>query len=794
MEKIKVQIDTVKYDEKPKEAIGTIKARTQNNKTIQEITLNDLIEKIKQGYSFSPGVLVNGCGADNWKEQRLLFVDIDNDRKDKNEECLPFMNIDEALKICADNNLNPIFYYYSFRHTKEHPKYRIAFMMDELITDTDARAIIMDTLIALFPQSDLSGANADRFFFGTNKELIVRDLEARITMEDIYQANSIIVSKKANEKVNKIVKNDNELTALKQRFDFYGYLKERNGKELKNNSKYVMFEKCEICGHSKDLVYYHDTKMFKCFGGNGGKSGSIIDYLMATDNLTLNQAIDKFKYEIMGLERKTVIKRPITDNEELFNILKEKQPHTNYSQDDKGLGELFADVYKDKCRYNTTAKEWYVYNGKIWDIDTGGLQVSRYAKELADSLYKYATTIENDRDKVDYIKFIVKLGQLNNRRTMIDDSRDKYCISNKDLDKNLYLFNCQNGTLDLNTFEFKPHDHNDLLSKISNVYYDKSIKSDDFADFISKIMQNDAEKISYLQKIFGYSLTGDTRLEQMWILYGATTRNGKSTLVETIAYMMGNTSGYALTMKPETLAQKQNNDSRQASGDIARLNGCRFLNASEPPKRMMFDVGLIKTLLGRDSITARHLHEREFEFIPIFKLFMNTNFLPLITDETLFTSGRIQVITFDRHFSQDEQDKTLKTRLKEKDNISGIFNWCIEGLKLFNDESADPPEAITKATEEYRQNSDKIGNFMLECLEKSDNNSTAKEIYEVYCKWCEENGYGTENKGNFFAELRTKNIFKDAGTVKGATVRNIVVGYEIRVDILQKYYEFRSFK
>jgi putative DNA primase/helicase len=128
---------------------------------------------------------------------------------------------------------------------------------------------------------------------------------------------------------------------------------------------------------------------------------------------------------------------------------------------------------------------------------------------------------------------------------------------------------------------------------------------------------------------------------------------------------------------------KQNKDSRQASGDIARLNGCRFLNASEPPKRMIFDVALLKTLLGRDTITARHLHEREFEFVPIFKLVINTNFLPLITDDYMFSSGRINVITFDRHFEPHEQDRILKTRLREPENISGLFNWCLVGLRLF---------------------------------------------------------------------------------------------------------------
>lgn len=238
-------------------------------------------------------------------------------------------------------------------------------------------------------------------------------------------------------------------------------------------------------------------------------------------------------------------------------------------------------------------------------------------------------------------------------------------------------------------------------------------------------------------------------------------------------------------MKPETLAIKQNLDSRQASGDVARLAGCRFCNASEPPKRMLFDTALLKSLLGRDSITARHLHQREFSFIPKFKLVINTNYLPTITDDTVFSSGRINVISFDRHFEPHEQDKHLKDKLRDKNELSGILNWCIKGLQLYRQEGLEPPKAVQNATEVYRTDSDKIGNFINECLSKTGKNSKAKDIYEVYVKWCEDNGYGCENKGNFFAELKTKGLFMSSGTVEGKSVRNIVRGYTIETDFVK---------
>ena len=239
-----------------------------------------------------------------------------------------------------------------------------------------------------------------------------------------------------------------------------------------------------------------------------------------------------------------------------------------------------------------------------------------------------------------------------------------------------------------------------------------------------------------------------------------------------------------MNIKPETLAQKDH-DSRTPSGDIARLNGCRFLHMSEPPKRMKFDVALLKTLLGRDIITARHLYEREFEFIPVFKLVINTNFLPVVTDDTLFSSERVKVIKFDRHFEPDEQDRQLKGKLKSDKNLTGIFNWCLEGLRMFNDNGGVliEPDSVIKATEDYRKKSDKIQNFIDDCLDPCDGQcATIKESYYAFGQWCRENGFGTENKSNFIEEIKAKGLYSKTGSIDGHTMKNVIRDYTVRED------------
>ena len=148
------------------------------------------------------------------------------------------------------------------------------------------------------------------------------------------------------------------------------------------------------------------------------------------------------------------------------------------------------------------------------------------------------------------------------------------------------------------------------------------------------------EKVKYLQKAFGYALTGNTRYECLFILYGATTRNGKGTAMETFLRLMGD---YGKTARPETIGARFQQNGSAPSEDVARLNGARFVNISEPDKKLTLSAALVKSLTGNDTITARYLHENSFEYRPQFKMFINTNYLPQITDLTLFSSGRIRL-------------------------------------------------------------------------------------------------------------------------------------------------------
>ncbi len=446
-----------------------------------------------------------------------------------------------------------------------------------------------------------------------------------------------------------------------------------------------------------------------------------------------------------------------------------------FQMNDRGSADLFATIFKNISRYNPTKKDWMYYDKTRWTADTEGMRAKRNAKTLADVLVRYSVTASLPDDKrQSYIKYAAGMMNYRNRNVMITDAKDLNFFENIELDKDDFFLNCKNCVLDLSGDQPKALEHNAdlLLSKICNASYNPVATCTLWEKTVNEIMQGDSSKIEYLQKMSGRFLTGDTSEEEFYIFFGATTRNGKSTITELLLYLLGD---YATTISPESLAIKANKDSRTASPDIAKLAGTRLVVASEPPRRMLFDSSLVKTLTGRDSISARFLHENEFQFKPKFKLILNSNYLPVINDKTVFSSNRVKVIPFERHFAEKEQNKHLKEQLQQE--IDGILNWCIEGLYMYRKEGLEPPEAVRTATHEYGEDSDKTGKFISECLVRSEHNLAAKDVYEKYSQWCNDCGLGIDGRTSFYEELKTKNLLSKTGTVAGKTVKNVIKGY-----------------
>lgn len=466
---------------------------------------------------------------------------------------------------------------------------------------------------------------------------------------------------------------------------------------------------------------------------------------------------------------------PITD-EPL--TIKDLHPEKNdlYLCGDIGNGRLFADRYKDKARYVPERKKWFVFNGKVWQPDTGNLMAMELCKKLTDELLSHSRTLPEGYEQ--YKEAAKKWKKRTVRETILKDAASVYPISLKQFDRDPLLFNCQNGTLNLRTMEFKEHCSVDLLTMISGVHYDPNAECGDWEKFIDEIMEGDQDKMLYLQKALGLSLTGDTSYECGFILYGATTRNGKGTTMETYMKLVGT---YGKTAKPDTIAQRQFANGSGPSEDIARLAGARFVNVSEPDKKLVLNSALVKTMTGNDTITARFLNEISFEFKPRFKMFINTNHLPSVTDATLFSSDRVRVIPFERHFREEERDMGLKERLSRPESLSGILNWCIKGYRELKKNGFKPPESVLSATEEYRIDSDKISRFIEEELEAGFGFEVrTSDVYTKYQDWCYQNGFQPGSSRTFNLDIAGAVSMERRRPKDGGEKTTLICGYKLK--------------
>ena len=261
---------------------------------------------------------------------------------------------------------------------------------------------------------------------------------------------------------------------------------------------------------------------------------------------------------------------------EQFNTPAEKleamRPESNrrYAWSDIGASRLFADYYKDIVRYVPERKSWYCYADGVWSADVGNLKAMEYCKELADAMLIYALSIQDEQKRQEFLKYCGKWQTRRVRDTILRDAQGIYPIAMSEFDCDPYVFNCRNGTLHLDSMEFTEHRAEDRLTKISDVAYDPEAHCSRFLTFVDEITSGNADTAKFLQKALGYGISGDTRHECLFILYGAKTRNGKGTLCESVLKVLGS---YGCTARPETISIKQNVSSQTPSEDIARLAG-----------------------------------------------------------------------------------------------------------------------------------------------------------------------------------------------------------------------------
>ncbi len=389
----------------------------------------------------------------------------------------------------------------------------------------------------------------------------------------------------------------------------------------------------------------------------------------------------------------------------------------------------FIDQHGDDVRW-TPERGWLVWDSCRWQIDDMH-QIEAKAKTTVESIFDEIKSAPNRDER---FRFAKKSQSARGIKDLLFLARSDPKVTARlvDFDTDPWLFNCTNGTLDLQTGKLLPHSREDMLTRLSPVDYKPEATCELWLKFLRRIMAGNDDLILFLQRAAGYSLTGLVIEQVLFFCYGIG-QNGKTVFLEVMQSLLGD---YGLNARTETIMAR-----REAGipNDVARLAGARFVAINETADGQRLHEPLIKDMTGGDTMTARFLHHEHFDFHPIFKLWLRGNHKPQIrgTDEGIWR--RIRLIPFTVQIPEAERDRHLAEKLQGE--LPGILAWAVQGCIDWQKNELGTPEAIIEAVREYREEMDVVGQFIEDRVTIRDNAQvTAKALYGAYRAWADMNG------------------------------------------------------
>lgn len=436
-----------------------------------------------------------------------------------------------------------------------------------------------------------------------------------------------------------------------------------------------------------------------------------------------------------------------------------------------GDGLLYASLFRDQFVFVKNTEEWFVWAGNVWKRDKMGRALAAveqvallYLKEYQRLSNVIIDMTKNGAEKEETAplqniqkKILERVRQLRGpmRRTAclaFSHTIDQpLAITGEEMDNQPMLFPVANGVIDLETGKCKPGRPADYLSMSSPIEW-KGIEEPAplWEQTLREIFncdraRDDQSIVEYLQRLFGYAMTGLVQEKVFPVLYGKTGWNGRSLIVETISYIMGDFAG---SIPAEMLlSQRINKSASGPSPDIMSLKGLRMAFASEIDEGQRFSAAKIKWLTGKDELTGRNPHDKyPTRFYPTHKLFVMTNTLPEAAANDQAFWERLHLIPFEVSFvNRDPQEYyerranlTLDRELKKE--ASGILAWLVRGCLLWQKYGLNPPQIIRDKSNEYRLNEDILADFIDECcIREPGAEEQSSKLYNRFVTWFEEN-------------------------------------------------------
>lgn len=406
-------------------------------------------------------------------------------------------------------------------------------------------------------------------------------------------------------------------------------------------------------------------------------------------------------------------------------------------QTDTGNAQRLVRLEGADLRYFTSWKRWHVWDGKRWKVDDTDA-VMRRAKASAMSMYDDAAAEPDDDRRKRLVQWALQAANRGRLEAAIAlaASEPGMPVRAEDLDPDPYLLNCSNGTLDLRTFELRPHRREDLITKLIETDYDPHARSELWETFVSTVTGGDLELAAYIQRSLGCALLGEWREKKIWLGHGPP-NGGKSTFLGAVTETLGE---YHVAADADTWLKQSNVGGNR--GDVVRLLGSRLVTTSEFQRGSRFDESLLKRISGGDPITAAAKYKDEITFPPTFCLWFVANDPPVVRDDDDGFWSRMQAVPFTSVLPEHRRDPNLREKLAQEEHRKAILAWLVQGLALYLRDGLGSSSAVDAANRAYRREMNPIVAFFDECIAEGgpDDYIPAAELRARYVGWCRNAG------------------------------------------------------
>lgn len=416
----------------------------------------------------------------------------------------------------------------------------------------------------------------------------------------------------------------------------------------------------------------------------------------------------------------------------------------------------------------SSGKGWAVYTGKYWKQDEQlaeqkALNLSRLVLKDPEYIRLEKQIESNMFSSLEEAKETKSLRQkwLNFGRSCENQAKISAALKIArtllwhdmgDMNFDPWLFNVLNGTIDLRTGKLRPHNRDDMITMLAPVNFLPDEKCPIFDKTLREIFAEDDSVIGFLQRYLGYSLTGVTSEQKILIPWGDGS-NGKGTILNQVQNILG--SEYCGSAAPKLL---ENTRVDRHPTEIADLYGKRLVIASETEEGAQLREAFLKFATGGDKLKGRFMHQDFFEFNPTHKFVLQTNHKPEVKGADYAVWRRLMLLPFEVIFGdQHAIDSGEATKIKDKDlqnrldsEREGIFAWMVRGCMDWQKVGLNPPPKVIAATDSYRDEQDRLGQFIDEECEFNPSQSTERSYaYQCYSNWSVRNGYYALGIGRF---------------------------------------------